>query len=83
MTNLKTTLEYIAGKVADLFVAPAVFIRLLDREHSQVRLLASYARFPLPDPLDEQVFDLADVPIFRQVADQNKSLVLAAHKPAR
>ena len=44
VTNLKATLEYIAGKVADLFVAPAVFIRLLDREHSQVRLLASYAR---------------------------------------
>jgi PAS domain S-box-containing protein len=78
VTDIETTLEHIASKVADLFAAPAVFIGLLDREHSKVRLLALYARFALSDPWEEQVFDLADVPIFRQVADQSNSLVLTA-----
>ena len=75
---LQTTLEHVAGTVADLFAAPAVLITVLDREHSQVRLLASYARLTAAAPLGEQVFDLDDVPIFRQVVDQNKPLVLAS-----
>jgi len=49
---------------------------MLDRERSQVKLLATYIGSPLTKPPDEQVFDLDEVPIFRQVMDQNKPLVI-------
>ena len=77
VTDIQTTLEHVAGKVADLFAAPAALITLLDREHSQVKLMALYTGLALPEPHSEGTFDLDEVPVFRQVADQNKPLVLA------
>lgn len=78
VTDLKITLEHVACKVADLFDAPVALITLLDREHSQVKLLALYAGVPQLETRRDDAFDLEEVPIFRQVADQNKPLVLAA-----
>jgi PAS domain S-box-containing protein len=75
-TDIQTTLEHVAGRVSGLFDAQATLITLLDRQLSQVKLLAVYASLPLPGSRSECAFDLDEVPIFRQVADQNKSLVL-------
>jgi PAS domain S-box-containing protein len=75
-TDIQTTLEHVAGRVSELFDAQATLITRLDRQHSQVRLLAVSASLPLPGLRSEAAFDLNGVPIFRQVADQNKSLVL-------
>jgi len=77
VTDLQTTLELVAGNVADLFTASAVLITMLDREHYQVKLLALYAEPLVPEMHKEHIFDLEDVPIFRQVVDQNKPLVIA------
>ena len=78
VTDIQPMLEHVAGSVADLFAASAVLITMLDREHSQVKLLALYAGSLLPEPSSERAFDLDDVPAFRQVVDQNKPLVIAA-----
>jgi PAS domain S-box-containing protein len=75
--DLQTTLEHVVGSVAELFDASAVLIMLLDREQSQVRLLANSAGLLLSQPLNIGEFALDDVPIFRQVIDQNKPLVVA------
>lgn len=78
VTDLQATLEHVAGKVADLFNASATLITMLDREHSQVKLLASYADSLLPELRSQRAFNLDEVPIFRQVVDQNKPLVMDA-----
>jgi PAS domain S-box-containing protein len=77
VTDLQTTLEHVAGKVAGLFTASATLIMMLDHERSQVKLLALHADSQLPEMHNEHIFDLNDVPIFRQVVDQNKPLVIA------
>jgi PAS domain S-box-containing protein len=77
VTDLQTTLEYVAGKVAGLFIASAALITMLDHERSEVKLLALHADLQLPEMHSEHIFDLDDVPVFRQVVDQNKPLVIA------
>jgi PAS domain S-box-containing protein len=76
VTDIQPMLAHVAGRVADLFAASAVLITMLDREHSQVRLLASYTASLIPEPGRERAFDLDDVPAFRQVVDQDKPLIV-------
>ncbi len=76
ITDLNVTLELLAGSVTDLFGASAVFITVLDRERSQVRLLAAYAGSLQFEPFVGQQFDLDELPGFRQVADQQIPLVI-------
>ena len=77
VTDIQPALEHVIGSVAELFTASAVLITLLDRERSQGEHLSIYSSARLPEPRRRGAFDLDGAPIFRQVVDQNKPLVIA------
>lgn len=76
VTDLRQTLEFLTDSMNDLFGASSIFITLLDRGSSQVRLLAAYTGSLQSDPSAGHPFNLDGLPGFRQVADQQLPLVI-------